>query len=91
VKTIDSTGELLEYVVGIDKSKKLHFEIEGREVHVLTANFEAFVDDVISGRIDRKVLREMPQRLDTIEDWIRREFGEIEGTKIIVDISQISY
>ncbi|MBU7045913.1 MAG: winged helix-turn-helix transcriptional regulator [Theionarchaea archaeon] len=80
VKTIDSTGEFMEYVVGIDKSKKLHFEIEGREAHVLTANFEAFVDDVISGRIDRKVLREMPQRLDTIEDWIQREFGEIEET-----------
>ncbi|MBU7017135.1 MAG: winged helix-turn-helix transcriptional regulator, partial [Theionarchaea archaeon] len=80
VKVIDSTGELLEYVVGIDKSKKLHFEIEGREAHVLTANFEAFVDDVISGKIDRKILREMPQRLDTIEDWIQREFGEIEET-----------
>jgi DNA-binding transcriptional regulator YhcF (GntR family) len=80
VKTIDSTGEFMEYVVGIDKSKKLHFEIEGREAHVLTANFEAFVDDVISGKIDRKVLREMPQRLDTIEDWIQREFGVIEET-----------
>ena len=80
VKTIDSTGDLVEYVVGIDKSKKLHFEIEGREAHVLTANFEAFVDDVISGRIDRKVLREMPQRLDTIENWIQREFGVIEET-----------
>ncbi|MBU7016296.1 MAG: winged helix-turn-helix transcriptional regulator [Theionarchaea archaeon] len=80
VKTIDSTGEFMEYVVGIDKSKKLHFEIEGREAHVLTANFEAFVDDVISGKIDRKVLREMPQRLDTIEDRINHEFGEIEET-----------
>ena len=80
VKTVDSTGETMEYVVGIDKSKKLHFEIEGREAHVLTANFEAFVDDVISGKIDRKVLREMPQRLDNIQGWIRHEFGEIEET-----------
>jgi DNA-binding transcriptional regulator YhcF (GntR family) len=80
VKTVDSTGEFMEYVVGIDKSKKLHFEIEGREAHVLTANFEAFVDDVISGRIDRKVLREIPQRLDTVEDWINHEFGKIEET-----------
>ena len=48
--------------------------------HVLTANFEAFVDDVISGKIDRKVLREMPQRLEDVQDWIRHEFGEIEET-----------
>ncbi|MBU7047078.1 MAG: hypothetical protein HXS54_11650 [Theionarchaea archaeon] len=80
VKTIDSTGEFMEYVVGIDKSKRLHLEIEGREAHVLTANFEAFVDDVISGKIDRKVLREIPQRLDTVEDWINHEFVEIEET-----------
>ncbi|MBU7045614.1 MAG: hypothetical protein HXS54_04185 [Theionarchaea archaeon] len=73
-------GEIMEYVVGINRSKKLHFEIEGREAHVLTANFEAFVDDVISGKIDRWVLREIPQRLDTVEDWINHEFVEIEET-----------
>ena len=70
----------MEYVVGIDKSKKLHFEIEWREAHVLTANLEAFVDDVISGKIDRKILREMPQRLEDVQGWIRHEFGEIGET-----------
>jgi predicted transcriptional regulator len=78
VKTIDSTGEPMEYVIAIDKSKKLHFEFEGREAHILTANLEAFVDDVISGRIDRKVLREIPQKLENVQNLIHHEFGEIE-------------
>ncbi len=43
IKTIDSTGEVVGYVIGIDKSKKLHFEFEGTE---------AFVDDVVSGKIN---------------------------------------
>jgi predicted transcriptional regulator len=88
IKTIDSTGEPMEYVIAIDKSKKLHFEFEGREAHILTANLEAFVDDVITGRIDRKVLREMPQRLENVQNLIQHEFGGIEQ-KLERDIQRI--
>jgi predicted transcriptional regulator/DNA-binding HxlR family transcriptional regulator len=78
VKTIDSTGEVMEYVIGIDKSKKLHFEIEGTEAHMLTANLEAFVDDVISGRIDRKALREVPSRIESLRKELGNEISKIE-------------
>jgi Mn-dependent DtxR family transcriptional regulator len=78
VKTIDSTGEVMEYVIGIDKSKKLHFEIEGSEAHTLTANLEAFVDDVIGGRIDRKALREVPSRIESLRKELGNEISKIE-------------
>ncbi|MBU7038629.1 MAG: hypothetical protein HXS52_11915 [Theionarchaea archaeon] len=78
VKTIDSTGEVMEYVIGIDKSKKLHFEVEGTEAHILTANLEAFVDDVISGRIDRNALREVPSRIESLRKELGNEIEKIE-------------
>ena len=78
----------MEYVIAIDKSKKLHFEFEGREAHILTANLEAFADDVISGRIDRKVLKDIPQKLENIQNLIHHEFGEIEE-KLGKDIQRI--
>jgi Mn-dependent DtxR family transcriptional regulator len=78
VKTLDSTGEVMEYVIGIDKSKTLHFEIEGTEAHILTANLEAFVDDVISGRIDRKALREVPSRIESLRKELGNEINKIE-------------
>jgi predicted transcriptional regulator/DNA-binding HxlR family transcriptional regulator len=78
VRTIDSTGEVMEYVIGIDKSKTLHFEIEGTEAHMLTANLEAFVDDVISGRIDRKALREVPSKIESLRKELGNEISKIE-------------
>jgi predicted nucleic acid-binding Zn-ribbon protein len=78
VKAIDSTGEVMEYVVGIDKSKKLHFEIEGTEAHILTANLETFVDDVISGKIDRKALREVPSKIESLRKELGNEISKIE-------------
>ena len=29
IQVINSTGEIMEYVIAIDKSKKLHLEFEG--------------------------------------------------------------
>ena len=72
VVTIDQTGERITYVVKIDKSKSLHFEFEGPEAHQLTENLEAFVDDVVTGKIDRKKLREIPQQVE----MLRKEFGK---------------
>ncbi len=78
-KVIDSTGEVMEYVTAIDKSKKLHFEYEGTEAHLFTANLDAFVDDVVSGKIKSKDLREMPQRIENVQNGIKNGFEEIEG------------
>jgi hypothetical protein len=75
VVTIDSTGETMEYVIAIDKSKKLHLEIEGREAQQLMENYEEFIDDVVTKRIDPKFLRELPEqnkklkeKMQTIQD-----------------------
>jgi hypothetical protein len=54
------------------QSKKLHSEIERREAHVLTANFEAFVDDVISGKIERKIYLFLGKRYVKL-NWIDLE------------------
>ncbi len=75
VVTIDPTGETMEYVIAIDKSKKLHLEIEGREAQQLMENYEEFIDDVVTKRIDPKFLRELPEqnkklkeKMQTIQD-----------------------
>jgi hypothetical protein len=41
----------LHMSIKIDKSKSLHLEFEGTEALKLTENLEAFVDDVVTGRI----------------------------------------
>ena len=65
----------MEYVIAIDKSKKLHLEIEGREAQKLMENYEEFIDDVVTKRIDPKFLRELPEqnkklkeKMQTIQD-----------------------
>lgn len=68
----------MEYVTAIDKSKKLHIEFEGTEAHLLTANLDAFVDDVVSGKISNKDLREMPQRIENVQNGIKNGFQKIE-------------
>ncbi len=70
VKTVDSTGETMEYVIGIDKSKVLHLEFEGPEAQHLAEEYEAFIDDVVSKKIDRKVLRELPEENEKIKRGI---------------------
>jgi predicted transcriptional regulator len=72
VVTIDSTGEAMEYVIAIDKSKKLHLEIEGREACQLMENYEEFIDDVVTKRIDPKFLRELPGQNQKIEEEIQQ-------------------
>jgi predicted transcriptional regulator len=61
VVTRDSTGELIEYVIAIDKSQEVHLEVEGREAQHFTENYSDFIDDVVTGRIDRKFLRKLPE------------------------------
>jgi hypothetical protein len=78
VVTVDPTGELMKYVIKIDKSKSLHLEFEGSEAHHLTENLEAFVDDVITGRIDRKKLREIPYKVENLKKEIGNEINNIE-------------
>jgi hypothetical protein len=72
VVTIDSTGEAMEYVIAIDKSKKLHLEIEGREACQLMENYEEFIDDVVTKKIDPKFLRELPRQNQKMEEEIQQ-------------------
>ena len=53
-------------------------EFEGSEAHHLTENLEAFVDDVVTGRIDRKKLREIPQKVENIKKEFGKEIQKIE-------------
>jgi len=85
VVTVDATDELIKYVMKIDKSKSLHFEFEGPEAHQLTEKVEAFVDDVVTGKIDRKKLREIPQKVEMLKKELGREVQHIEkrlGTSV---------
>ncbi|MBU7046542.1 MAG: hypothetical protein HXS54_08900 [Theionarchaea archaeon] len=88
VVTLDANGELMKYVIKIDKSKSLHLEFEGSEAHHLTENLEAFVDDVITGRIDRKKLRELPSTIENLKKDIEHNMGIIED-KLTKSINHI--
>ncbi|MGC1123046.1 MAG: hypothetical protein WBA22_18345 [Candidatus Methanofastidiosia archaeon] len=70
VVTRDSTGELIEYVIAIDKSQEVHLEVEGQEAQHFTENYSDFIDDVVTGRIDRKFLRELPEENKKIKRGI---------------------
>jgi predicted transcriptional regulator len=89
IHTRDSNGEPMKYVIKIDKSKKLHIEFEGREAHYMAETYEAFIDDVVSGKIDRKDLKELPQRVDGINTEIKEEFEKIEN-RLSSNIEKIS-
>jgi predicted transcriptional regulator len=89
IHTRDSKGEPMKYVIKIDKSKKLHIEFEGREAHYMAETYEAFIDDVVSGKIDRNDLRKLPQRVDGINTGIKEEFEKIEN-RLSSNIEKIS-
>jgi hypothetical protein len=78
VLAVDANGELMKYVIKIDKSKSLHLEFEGSEAHHLNENLEAFVDDVVTGRIDRKKLRDIPSIIENLKKDIELNMGIIE-------------
>jgi len=76
VKQMDSTGEVMEYAVAIDKSKEIHLEFEGSEAHHFVEEYEGFIDDVATRRIDRRDLREIPQVIKRVDERI----GGMENT-----------
>ena len=78
IVVLDANGELMKYVIKIDKSKSLHLEFESSEAHHLTENLEAFVDDVVTGRIDRKKLRDIPSTIENLKKDIELNMGIIE-------------
>ena len=71
VKQVDSTGEILEYAVAIDKSKEIHLEFEGSEAHHFVQEIEGFIDDVVTKRIDRRDLRKISGVLERVDEKIR--------------------
>ena len=89
IVTLDQTGERINYVIKIDKSKSLHFEFEGPEAHQLTENLEAFVDDVVTGKIDRRKLREIPQQVEMLRKEFGREIQDI-GERLDTSIKDIT-
>ncbi|MGC1121305.1 MAG: hypothetical protein WBA22_09435 [Candidatus Methanofastidiosia archaeon] len=70
VVTRDSTGELIEYVIAIDKSQEVHLEVESQEALHFTESYSDFIDDVVTRRIDRKFLRELPEENKKIKKGI---------------------
>ncbi|MBU7028389.1 MAG: hypothetical protein HXS48_15760 [Theionarchaea archaeon] len=89
VVTVDSTGELIIYAIAIDKSKKLHLEVEGAEAHRLMENCEEFIDDIATKRIDPKLLRELPEELTKIKKGIEenkeKQTTFDENVKLFID------
>lgn len=75
VRTVDSTGEPMEYVIAIDKSKALHLEFEGTEAEHLAEEYEAFINDVVFKRIDRKSLRDIPQKFEDVQIQVVDKFN----------------
>lgn len=78
-------GEEMTYVVGIDKSKAFHFEIEGVEAHHLAKELDAFVDDVIHGHIPRQFLRKLPEKFTAFEKDIVTTQTSIEETQATIN------
>jgi hypothetical protein len=70
IKQVDSAGEIMEYAVTIDKSKEIHLEFEGSGAHHFVQEYEGFIDDVTTGRIDRRDLRKIPGVLERVDEKI---------------------
>ncbi|MBU7037833.1 MAG: hypothetical protein HXS52_07865 [Theionarchaea archaeon] len=66
----DSTGELIEYIIAIDKSQEIHLEVESQEALHFSESYSDFIDDVVTGRINKKFLRELPEENKKIKKGI---------------------
>jgi flagellar hook-basal body complex protein FliE/predicted transcriptional regulator len=98
VKQLDSTGEIMEYAVTIDKSKKIHLEFEGYEAHHLVQEYEEFIDDVITRRIDRRDLRNIPgafervdERIGGMENILQSSIQDIQDTQNMLHQNQLLF
>jgi hypothetical protein len=98
VKQVDSTGEIMEYAVAIDKSKEIHLEFEGSEAHQLVEEYEGFIDDVATGRIDRRDLRKIPgvlgridERLVGMENILQSGIQDIQDTQNMLHQNQLLF
>ena len=98
VKQMDSTGEIMEYAVAIDKSKEIHLEFEGSEAHHFVEEYEGFIDDVATGRIDRRDLREIPQvikkvdeRIGGMENVLQSSIQDIQDTQSMLHQNQLTF
>jgi hypothetical protein len=98
VKQVDSTGEIMEYVVAIDKSNEIHLEFEGSEAHHLVEEYEGFIDDVATRRIDRRDLRKIPQvikrvdeRIGDMENILQSGVHDIQETQKILHQNQLTF
>jgi flagellar hook-basal body complex protein FliE/predicted transcriptional regulator len=98
VKQLDSTGEIMEYAVTIDKSKEIHLEFEGSEAHHFVEEYEEFIDDVITRRIDRKDLRNIPgafervdERIGGMENILQSSIQDIQDTQNMLHQNQLLF
>jgi predicted transcriptional regulator len=98
VKQVDPTGEIMKYAVAIDKSKEIHLEFEGSEAHHLVQEYEGFIDDVATGRIDRRDLRKIPgalgsinERIDGMENILRSGIQDIQDTQSMLHQNQLLF
>jgi len=98
VKQLDSTGEIMEYAVAIEKSKEIYLEFEESEAHHLVQEYEGFIDDVTTGRIDRRDLRKIPgvlgkidERIGGMENMIRSGIHDIQDTQNMLHQNQLLF
>jgi len=98
VKQMDSTGEIMEYAVAIDKSKEIHLEFEGSEAHHFVEEYEGFIDDVATRRIDRRDLKEIPhvikrvdERIGGMENTLQSSIQDIQETQKILHQNQLTF
>jgi phage anti-repressor protein len=95
---MDSTGEIMEYAVSIDKSKEIHLEFEGSEAHQLVEEYEGLIDDVATGKIDRRDLREIPQvikrvdeKIGGMENILQSGIQDIQDTQTMLHQNQLTF
>ena len=98
VKQMDSTGEIMEYAVAIDKSKEIHLEFEGSEAHHFVEEYEGFIDDVATRRIDRRDLKEIPhvikrvdERIGGMENVLQSSIQDIQDTQSMLHQNQLIF
>jgi hypothetical protein len=98
VKQVASTGDIMEYAVAIDKSKEIHLEFEGSEAHHFVEEYEGFIDDVATGRIDRRDLRKMPgviervdERIGGMETILQSSIQDIQDTQNMLHQNQLLF
>jgi len=88
----------MEYAIAIDKSKEIHLEFEGSEAHHFVEEYEGFIDDMVTGRIDRRDLRKLlgvlgkiDERIGGMENILQSSIQDIRDTQNMLHKNQLLF